>query len=726
MNVVVDIRKVLLSLMVGLLLGTSMLSAQVTRGELLKMFYRVTMLENSGDTEAAIQQCESIIQMYPRLPDVYLRLAKIYDKQGNYPSAVVMYCQYMDLELDDNKVKEIADRVAEISALCPDYTVTQHALPDRNAKTNEPSSKEDMEKQVDDLRQKIEEHQRAIDELQSILHKEQTTTSQPAPESDAPRDNVTETSEVARIESLLMDESTGSHNDGEKARAGFCDRHPFIFDNVDKNRLERYGLNRESLLNQVADGTQNLSDWNLLAGKWISSDFDEETGTEALFLSLDKTGKGLIATLSDGSSLFQKERRNLFRVSWEAIKSIWTPHERMVDLQEFANNSADCSVDGMTLSFVFTSKQQKSTNYVTLSKTIVESAASLLPMGDVVSKLGNAFISYLSGHSTQTTYQTMLSFTLRYVSPNELNCQYAVREKKSTTGNNTEQLIKAASCRLFRVSNGYEPFQYVSDNSHEADAKHLYSTVAKASNSDREQLYPLAFLDYYGVGADRDVSKSINRMKTLATKTDCDRAKAWLVRVCYNLSLDNDHLSRQARKMYRDYADNLLKDLLKEEYVYAYTLKAEILSNEDPEANRSAIMSYYEKAASVKGKTADAAAFYRLGMIHRDQSHNMTKAADCFLRAAELGYGNAWLELARFYREGQGVEKDMENYVKCLYKAIDLGSTDAFLELSEAYFSGIGLPHNEHAAVKARRAWFMAKDDVWRDVLNQYGYDVSW
>ena len=74
-------------------------AAQMTRGQLLRKYYQITQLHNSGKDAEAIALCEEITSMYPKLPDTYLRMAEIYDEGGESELALVMYRTYASLPL---------------------------------------------------------------------------------------------------------------------------------------------------------------------------------------------------------------------------------------------------------------------------------------------------------------------------------------------------------------------------------------------------------------------------------------------------------------------------------------------------------------------------------------------------------------------------------------------------------------------------------------------------
>ena len=89
-------------------------AAQMTRGQLLRKYYQITQLHNSGKDAEAIALCEEITAQYPKLPDTYLRMAQIYDEGGESEMALVMYRTYASLEMNDRKLAETAPRMKEL------------------------------------------------------------------------------------------------------------------------------------------------------------------------------------------------------------------------------------------------------------------------------------------------------------------------------------------------------------------------------------------------------------------------------------------------------------------------------------------------------------------------------------------------------------------------------------------------------------------------------------
>ena len=86
-----------------LLLCLSFLSvdAQVTRGQLLRMFYKAGSYHNAGNDEQAIETYREIATLAPRYPDTYLRMAEIYDKHKRTKPMRVWHSCDSDYKLND-------------------------------------------------------------------------------------------------------------------------------------------------------------------------------------------------------------------------------------------------------------------------------------------------------------------------------------------------------------------------------------------------------------------------------------------------------------------------------------------------------------------------------------------------------------------------------------------------------------------------------------------------
>ena len=67
---------------------------------------------------------------------------------------------------------------------------------------------------------------------------------------------------------------------------------------------------------------------------------------------------------------------------------------------------------------------------------------------------------------------------------------------------------------------------------------------------------------------------------------------------------------------------------------------------------------------------------------------NYNKAFDCYQTASDKGHAHAQFMLAQLYRNGEGVEQSLSNYVSALIRAAGGGDIDAQYELAGLYETG--------------------------------------
>jgi TPR repeat protein len=85
----------------------------------------------------------------------------------------------------------------------------------------------------------------------------------------------------------------------------------------------------------------------------------------------------------------------------------------------------------------------------------------------------------------------------------------------------------------------------------------------------------------------------------------------------------------------------------------------------------------------------DSQAQFELGLeyiIGQGVKHNLTEAANLFLKAAEQGHRQAQADLGFMYRKGLGVESDLSKAAFWLQKAAAQGQADSQDWLGELYF----------------------------------------
>ena len=126
-----------------------------------------------------------------------------------------------------------------------------------------------------------------------------------------------------------------------------------------------------------------------------------------------------------------------------------------------------------------------------------------------------------------------------------------------------------------------------------------------------------------------------------------------------------------------------------------------------------------------------AEAQYRLGNMYRDGlgvERDLEAAIHWYELAAEQGNANAQYHLGDMYREGLGVERDLEETIRLYMLAADQGHAEAQHHLGNMYRDGVGVARNlEEANRWYRRATEQGfiqahnSDDTLREMVD---YDI--
>ncbi len=98
-----------------------------------------------------------------------------------------------------------------------------------------------------------------------------------------------------------------------------------------------------------------------------------------------------------------------------------------------------------------------------------------------------------------------------------------------------------------------------------------------------------------------------------------------------------------------------------------------------------------------KGKK-DGASYVDLAQTYSREG-NEEKAFECYMKAAELGYTEAYYNVANAYLNGEGVERNFDKAFEWYQKAVDSGDPYAKLKLAECYKRGAGCERDYAAAM---------------------------
>ena len=439
---------------------------------------------------------------------------------------------------------------------------------------------------------------------------------------------------------------------------------------------------------------------------------------------ISKAGDNWNVSLDDFSGAYLDDD-NVLEVSWNAIKHMWS-NDRAIStkLKELRAKTVSASLSNGMVTYTFVTEHQHKPNKTvyTWSRNILDGVTGFIPFGGVVSQVGNTLINYISEKDLQKNYTTTLQFYLKPLTANALRCEYVVSEKERSSEGEKEISRERKSCLLYRATADYKGIDFVYDGEHNVINKKLFALIKEEAKSDADKLFPLAYMAYYGAGTKKSISHAVHLMQELIEKKDCQRAKAWLIPVCYNLSMDvESYPLRIVRQKFRGIADDLLSDLLLENYAYAYSLQADIYVSNGTNINM--IVPSYLKAAEL----GDVYALYKLGILYWEgqfEEKNIEKSISYLNQAAEKGYADAYLQLALLYKQGKVVEKDYNKYIDNLFHAINDGSTKALKELSDAYFLGLGVEQNFVIGNHIKGHYMRATCNEWKEILNIYGYNT--
>ncbi len=135
---------------------------------------------------------------------------------------------------------------------------------------------------------------------------------------------------------------------------------------------------------------------------------------------------------------------------------------------------------------------------------------------------------------------------------------------------------------------------------------------------------------------------------------------------------------------------------------------------------------YEDTAAELYTEVAeeekDADAWFNLGMIYYSEATEeaLRKSFDCFMKAAEMGYKDAYHCIGGAYFDGRGVEKDWGKALEWYQKGAEAGDVMSKLHLAQCYKSGIGGEKDYAEAMKLYRQIASR-----RNLYGKYNHEVS-
>lgn len=716
-------------------------SAQMTRGQMLKKFYQITTLHNSGRDADAVSICEEIIAAYPSYPDTYLRLAEIYDSEEESELALLMYRKYVSLEMDDDKVAECSHRLNELEkkfGLSHFEDMEVDFMKKNGAKVSSTSRESSVVQrntvQPDDVSFEslfdISSIVSSASDESEFLSELQQDDDMPIPSDRLSSVSSELFSDSYQSEDPIPEETmkmidfmfTSSASKVEKSADACSEPFRFISGNGTMSGIGVVPSN---------SGLKHISKFSSpesVCGRWSSSLYNDEDGLEFLLFDINLVGGELFLSFDGSCGLFREHRNNILKTSWNRIKSIWSTEGADYDARSIIDgmNKVDYSENHMSV--VCQLKSHNRINVVNMGKNLLDNLSAFVPLGNIVNRLGGSLINSVNKDRSNATVQTEIELEIDCLTEDLYSCEFFVRENVKNSESSRSTLLENKSFYLYRMTEGYTSFSMPENNRNTPEIRALYRKLETESERQSSLLFPLAIMSYCKAGIGeftgdvQALSRTVSQMQKLSDE-GCLRASAWLVPVYYNLSMDENHYPlRLQRKKFREQEEKLLERMLTAGVPVAYGLKGDIIAGGYTDTEKS--LSYYSDGM----KYGDAHSFYRMGVIYREGqlvNQDYVKSLEYLRKAMEMEYADAFLLTAQAYRYGYGVEQDYSKYFSYLSMAVEAGSQDALKELSDALMIGIGVERNIGKAVKVRSLYLSSKNDIWRGVLDMYGLTLT-
>lgn len=113
----------------------------------------------------------------------------------------------------------------------------------------------------------------------------------------------------------------------------------------------------------------------------------------------------------------------------------------------------------------------------------------------------------------------------------------------------------------------------------------------------------------------------------------------------------------------------------------------ELTEDDDTDTSEDNAAALYSEVAVGEN---DAEGWCNLGQIYSQSEADWQQSLDCYMKAAALGYKEAYHCVGSAYFEGRGVEKDMEKAREWYRKGAEAGDVLAQLMLADCYKRGLG------------------------------------
>lgn len=143
----------------------------------------------------------------------------------------------------------------------------------------------------------------------------------------------------------------------------------------------------------------------------------------------------------------------------------------------------------------------------------------------------------------------------------------------------------------------------------------------------------------------------------------------------------------------------------------------ELIEDDDTDTSEDDAATLYSEVAVGEN---DAEGWCNLGQIYSQSEEDWQKSLDCYMKAAALGYKEAYRCVGSAYFEGRGVDKDLATAREWYRKGADAGDVLAQLMLADCYKRGLGGEKDYTGAMELYRQ-IASRSDIRRKYVHELG-----
>ena len=745
--------------------------SQITRSELLKLYYEANVAANNNNDSVAIERFLTIIKHVPSMSDPYLRIAEIYDKPNanrqDVESAIFMYRNFVDIELDEDKSKQARERLCELEKsldipLFVEYSEKNEYQPENVESI--PASDEDIKELLadeDDVAQSTvydldlsssDKKAVAVDvDLSSVLDtKSDEAVSGLSSVAVVNAGNAIK--EVADAKIPVVTESKEVKSD--KSAISSFDNSNIPFFNVEKSRFGELHtfVNRCNDIEIVTANTYKKSiekkpiSIDALCGRWVSAS-KLYNGREMWIIDISYSQNVLKASLNRTSGVNQMaSNKDAFLLNSEQFNSYYNYFQIHNNLDgcrgndispqtmQLIKNIKDYSVnvelknDALSFEFVIDKSYKPNADGYEMSRSGVGKCSEMLtiftganPLISFFSSLVSSGISVAEKYDKPYDVEGNISFTLSMTELGLVGTCKEIVAHISNDGIRKEQSNNTVECSFYKVPDSYygaSISESVKTELQEKKEEEIFDEIKENYKNDKAKRY---FLD--GVAKSYNLGKPesgrwnpVAGLKSFIKAADeGDAVSLKIVTATYYALSRNTEYSNSKRRKYLSLAQKygeklyLLSPADYNNVLASHYVACDVLSGY-PKA-----VSLYKEAIERYNNDEARCNLAQLYMMDGDAAER-NMALKELTNAVENGYSPAIVNLANYYKEQNAVE----SYIALIDMALKKNDYNALPLLSLAYMQGIGVNQNYVESVGIYDEYLTILNNEWRTILGNY------